>query len=222
MTPATLANVPAGSHSVRLTLAGYQDWTDTVRVSAGQTTTVSANLQATPEPTGSISVTSTPPGAAIWLDNLDQERLTPAVLEDVPVGPHTLHLVLVGYAPLEDTVEVVPGQQTDVSYQLANSPPQAAVAVDPLDGVIDQVFTFDASASTDAEEPLAALEFRWDWENDGTWDADWGSGPTATHSFSAPGNYTVACEVRDTPGLTGSAEVTVVVRDPGNVEVIIE
>jgi len=43
VTPAT-ANLPEGNYQVRLTLAGYQPWQQTVHVAAGQTTTINAQL----------------------------------------------------------------------------------------------------------------------------------------------------------------------------------
>ncbi len=42
--PYTLTGVPAGAHAIRLALAGYQDWEESVPVVVGQTTLVSATL----------------------------------------------------------------------------------------------------------------------------------------------------------------------------------
>jgi len=47
VTPATLASIPAGSHSMRLTKSGYQDWMQTVTVATGQTSQISASMIAT-------------------------------------------------------------------------------------------------------------------------------------------------------------------------------
>jgi hypothetical protein len=44
VTPATVNNVEAGSHAVKLTLNGYQDWNGNVDVVAGQTAEVNATL----------------------------------------------------------------------------------------------------------------------------------------------------------------------------------
>jgi hypothetical protein len=45
VTPLTVNGVPAGSHAVKLTLNGYQDWNGNVNVTAGQTAEVNATLQ---------------------------------------------------------------------------------------------------------------------------------------------------------------------------------
>jgi hypothetical protein len=48
-TPYTFTNVPAGTHTINLTLTGHYDWTTTVQVTAGETAYVDATL--TPIPT---------------------------------------------------------------------------------------------------------------------------------------------------------------------------
>ena len=48
-TPYTFTNVPAGVHTLNLTLTGYHNWTTTVQVTAGETAYVDATL--TPIPT---------------------------------------------------------------------------------------------------------------------------------------------------------------------------
>lgn len=61
----------------------------------------------TPVPVfGSISITSNPPGAAIWLDGNNTGQKTPAKLEQVKEGQHTVKLVLDKYEDEEGTVSV--------------------------------------------------------------------------------------------------------------------
>jgi len=45
VTPATVNNVEPGTHAVKLTLSGYQDWNGNVDVVAGQTAQVNATMQ---------------------------------------------------------------------------------------------------------------------------------------------------------------------------------
>jgi len=118
VTPATLTLVPAGLHQVVLLLSGYQDWGQTAIVTAEQTTNLSATLLPIPTDTGSITVSSTPSGAAIWLDGSNTGRLTPATLSQVAPGSHTLKLTLSGYQDWERTVSVSVGQTTNVSATL--------------------------------------------------------------------------------------------------------
>lgn len=55
-------------------------------------------------------------------------------------------------------------------------------------------FALDAGASSVGSR---ALEYRWDWENDGTWDTGWTSDPTATHRFDQAETVTVAVQVEN-------------------------
>jgi PKD repeat protein len=68
---------------------------------------------------------------------------------------------------------------------------------------------FDASASTDAEDPLSSLVVRWDWDGDGVWDASSATSATAAHVFATAGTWPVTCEVEDTGGLTSRASTSV-------------
>jgi len=82
--------------------------------------------------------------------------------------------------------------------------PVASFTVSPQEGTTSAVFSFDASACSDLEDPPVALTLRWDWEDDGIWDTSWTTDKTALHQFAAPGEYTVRLEVKDTTGLTNS------------------
>ena len=72
----------------------------------------------------------------------------------------------------------------------------------------------DATQSADAEDVPDLLEVRWDWEDDGVWDAGWSTVKTASHDYAAAGTYTIRLEVRDTDGLTGDTARQVVVTGP--------
>ena len=92
-----------------------------------------------------------------------------------------------------------------------NSPPNAVLGVLPLAGDLDTTFVFDASGSNDAEDPNKVLTYRWDWEDDGTWDTAYCPDGIADHKFAAPGTYTVRVEVMDMEGGLDSTTVTVIV-----------
>ncbi len=87
---------------------------------------------------------------------------------------------------------------------ISNTPPIASFTVTPETGDTATIFIVDASASSDVEDPVTALEVRWDWEDDGAWDTPWTTEKTAEHQYAGPGTYTIRLEVRDTGGLTGS------------------
>ena len=89
-----------------------------------------------------------------------------------------------------------------------NLAPVAAFSPSP-DAHAGSPVSFDASASSDEAAPPAA--YSWDLDGDGRPDAD---GPTATHVYPAPGNYTVSLTVTDIGGAQATATRTVAVGVP--------
>jgi uncharacterized protein (TIGR02145 family) len=81
-----------------------------------------------------------------------------------------------------------------------NASPVAEATVSQAVGNFSTVFQFDASASTDSEDPLSALQVRWDWDSDGAWDTGYSLSKTATHQYNAAGFYWVKVGVKDTQG----------------------
>ncbi len=99
-----------------------------------------------------------------------------------------------------------------------NTPPAPDFSWSP--GRVDAVtaVTFDARASTDAQDALAALVFRWDWNYDGVFETEFSSEPTAQHRFGIVGSHTVALEAMDRHGLRRRIRKTfdvVIGNDPG-------
>src|SRR3989442_1613647 len=84
-----------------------------------------------------------------------------------------------------------------------NAPPIVDFAWAPTSGDTSTVFTFTAQPSDD-RDPLSAIQVRWDWNDDGTWDTPWTTTKTATRGFTAAGDYTVVVRAIDSGGLTTS------------------
>ena len=110
---------------------------------------------------------------------------------------------LSGFATLDVTV----------SNTGANTPPTALFTVSPLIGTTSTIFSFDASTSSDIEDPPYSLIARWDWENDGFWDTDFTTLKTAVHQYFSQGAKTIKLEVQDTQGLNGTKTNTISVNN---------
>lgn len=102
-----------------------------------------------------------------------------------------------------------------------NNPPEAYFTITPSSGTTSTTFEFDASESKDVEDGFN-LQYRWDWENDGTWDKNYSSQKTQNHQFNNPGNYAVKLEVKDSKGLTDILTKDVLVGDINLNEIIIQ
>jgi hypothetical protein len=102
---------------------------------------------------------------------------------------------------------------TSLIIEVLNTAPIAIADVYPDLGYLHMLLTFDASMSFDLEDPMEALECRWDWEGDGIWDTDWSANKTAEHMFPAAGSYTVRLEVRDSMNMTNTTVMSVEVLD---------
>jgi len=72
----------------------------------------------------------------------------------------------------------------------------------------------DGSCTEDDHSPLSELQFRWDWENDGYWDTNWLSSPTASHTYSSSGEYWIRMQVKDEAADVDSAYRSVSVNTP--------
>jgi len=117
ITPGTFYNVAPGWHNVRVTMPGYQTYSDSnIQVTNGGTTNVFANLVRTVQ-SGSLSISSIPKGAGLYVDNIYQGE-TNQIVGGLAVGSHTVTLKLAGYQTFTNTYGVNSGQTTYASVTL--------------------------------------------------------------------------------------------------------
>jgi len=78
---------------------------------------------------------------------------------------------------------------------VANNPP-IADADGPYEACIGEPITFNGTGSYDPD-PEDTLEYRWDFDSDGTYDTSWSSSPYETYTWHTPYSGIVTLEVRD-------------------------
>jgi PKD repeat protein len=79
-----------------------------------------------------------------------------------------------------------------------NLPPTASFTYSPTSGDTCTTFTFNASGSSDPEDPQSALRIRWDFDNNGFYETDWSTTKTITRLLGSPTLHTVRMQVIDT------------------------
>ncbi|MFH1463718.1 MAG: PEGA domain-containing protein [Pseudomonadota bacterium] len=113
VTPATLPALKPGEHSLELRTTCARG-SASAAVVAGQTTT--ANVVLTPG-TGTLSVSSSPPGARVFLDDVEVGA-APMQAANVSCGEHRVDLRAPGYLQSTQTVAVPAFQTTAVEAEL--------------------------------------------------------------------------------------------------------
>lgn len=183
LTNTVLADIDTGSHTIKLTLVGYKDFETTVTVTGGDTATVNATLES--EDYGSLTINSTPTGAFIWLDGSNTDKQTPATIDSLSVGSHTVKLTLANYEEYEETVTIEKDETTTINQTLTlktgtltvnSTPTGAAIELDgsPTGQVTNVILNVDYGSHT----VKLTLDGYKDWEGNVT--IDEASGGTGT------------------------------------------
>lgn len=104
----------------------------------------------------------------------------------------------------------------DAAYGF-NTPPVAAFTVTPGTAEPPADLLFDASPSWDNEDPLVALSFEWDCDNDGVVEL---SGLTTSCHFDSAGQHLITLFVTDTAGAQDAFTGVVALAAPGTLIVV--
>jgi len=103
-------------------------------------------------------------------------------------------------------ITVSPLNGTSASVEITvlatkNSQPTASFSISETNVFVNQSFTVDASASSDAETVTNNLQVRWQWEEGGTF-SEYTTTKTSSHFYASSGVKTIRLEVKDENGLT--------------------
>jgi hypothetical protein len=119
--------VPSGNHLFKVTASGYNDWMNTVYIQANTVTSISASLtpkgiSPTPvQPTGGLTIASSPTNAAVYIDNLPRGN-TPLTVTDLVPGDHVVRLSSDGYLDYTTTTTITSGQTAPLAATLTVAP----------------------------------------------------------------------------------------------------
>ena len=121
MTPLNIARKPSGKYALRIIKDYYFDYTGDLMVKDGKTTRLDLTLK---QNSGSLTVDSSPPGAAVAINNRVTGRHTPVTFDKLQPGIHNLKLTLMGYGDTTKQVRVENRKHASVSLTL---PPKLGI-----------------------------------------------------------------------------------------------
>jgi serine/threonine protein kinase len=115
VTPFNLGGLNPGQHTLIISKPGYASETRSIDVGSGSKSSVSVQLA---QLTATVSVTSDPTGAAIWMDGKDTGRITPAQISVDKAGNHSFAFKKQGYLDETATANLQTGQTFHLSPSL--------------------------------------------------------------------------------------------------------
>lgn len=136
---------------------------------------------------------------------------------DTLPGSYRVHVEAPGYNPADSIVVNVPPPVFDLNIGLSpiQHSPTASFTEDLHTAPVNIPISFDPSDSYDDVDAIVLYE--WDWTSDGIYDTTTFAPTVVTHSFNAPGTYTVTLRVTDAAGNTDTASDTKTITEELNV-----
>jgi hypothetical protein len=128
-TPGTFTGVQPGMHNVRIAKPGYQPSASDVDLNVGETKNVIVTLSRVDNP-GSISVSSTPRGVGLYVDDFYQGK-TDQIVGSLAPGPHKVTLAEPGFVTWSEIVTVTAGDMATLTVTLVpeDKPPTGDLQV---------------------------------------------------------------------------------------------
>jgi len=125
-------------------------------------------------------------------------------------GKKVTRVIAMDLNGLSDTV------QFEMIVEQGYSKPKPHLVITPSRGTPFTEFILDASGTTDDEDSIGTLQFRWDLDGNRQFETDYGSSSIYRYKYPTIGIYLPSVEVRDTTGLSDrvSGRVEITLWDP--------
>jgi iron(II)-dependent oxidoreductase len=106
-----------------------------------------------------------------------------------------------GRRNLKVIVEDEAGNAAEAFQEIfVNARPVARFLASPKSGDVGTTVSFNAASASDPDGH--GIQFRWDFQSDGTWDTDWTTQSQTTFQYLVGGNFKVTLQVKDEYDLT--------------------
>ena len=117
-TPEGISNLEEGNYEFALKLPGYNDTTFNVVIIKDQRIDKTIILKKDSAESGCVFIESSPPGAQIFLEGINTNKITPSVIENLDEGPHQFTLKLSGYNDTTFSTIIIKNQQVNKNITL--------------------------------------------------------------------------------------------------------
>lgn len=137
VTPCSLDNIPEGNATVKILLDGYEEFSETISLVAGQEHAINANL--TPLPS-SLKIVTIPEKARIYINNQYRGE-SPLEISPFEAGSYRIRAELKGFELMARTINVKPSENRTEEFRLKQNSGAISVVTVPafvsikIDGV---------------------------------------------------------------------------------------
>ena len=156
-TPCTVARIPSGDSSLTLELEGFEPYSEALKLSAGESQTVTAVLKSIPS---NLTIVSIPAGARIYVDNQFRGK-SPVKLERLQPNTYRIRAELPSHDMLIRNVAVSRAQDVIEEFRLKRNAGDLRITTEPagVDVLLDGKRVGTTAAGTNKtdtiSEPLA-------------------------------------------------------------------
>ena len=131
-TPANITDLVPGKHLVKISMEGYENWSESLELSPDKKNQITAILQ---QLTGSLNIKSKPSNATIIVDG-NEVGNTPSNITDILPGKHLVKISMEGYENWSDNVEISPDKENQVTAVLQQLTCSLNIKSEPSNAVI--------------------------------------------------------------------------------------
>lgn len=117
-TPTTITDIPIGNHNFILKYSGRNDATGVITVIGGATSYVYIDMSIVSPTKGSISISSVPQDADIYIDNTLYSTKTPSTIDDLSPNVYTIVIKKDGYNDYTTMINSIAGQTISINVTL--------------------------------------------------------------------------------------------------------
>jgi hypothetical protein len=155
-TPCTVDRIPDGDNTLKLTLDGYEDHTQTLRLSAGEQQDITVALNPMP---AQLTVVSIPLKARIYVKN-EFRGESPLVLKSLEPGTYRIRAELRGHEVLARNVDLKRGDEKVEEFRLARNCGMLVLTTEPsgvkvfIDGEVSGTTAVNKTETDVASDPL--------------------------------------------------------------------